>query len=551
MLKRFLNSSTASHNHYSTALTLLALVCFIVIIIAAAAFRVPRLDLRPVHGDEANQAVKTGILYDTGVYTYDPHEHHGPTLYYFALPILYLSGVDSFKTSDIIHYRALVVFFSLVMMCLLWPLRSALGTGAILWSALFLAVSHGMTYYSRYFVQEILFVCFIQATFVFGWLYLRRPRFLWACLLGVCLGLVHATKETSIIIAFAGLSAIVFAMMLTWLYEGPAWKTLFGKTKPFHITLHLMVAVFFALAVSVTLFSSFFSHARGPLDSLLTYAHYFTRAEGTGSTAIHDKPWYYYLQLLTYIHRQVGPRWSELPVLIAAALGILTALFSRHRATVSAETSEISGVFFKRFLLFYTCITLLIYSLIPYKTPWNLLVFYHGMLLLAGMGITFLIRVVRWRILQTIILAAALAGAGFMARQNYWGNFVYHADVRNPYVYAHPSNSVVRLAERIADISEISGEKERLHINIIRPDGDYWPLPWYLRAYERVGWWTQMPVKADAPIVIAAPQLYDVLKERFKDAYFFEFYALRPGVLLHAHIRKDLWDAFLETRKTE
>ena len=79
--------------------TALVLVCFLLILCLAAAFRVPRLTLRPVHGDEANQAVKTGILFDTGEYRYDPHEHHGPTLYYLTLPVLYFCGVSSFEDS--------------------------------------------------------------------------------------------------------------------------------------------------------------------------------------------------------------------------------------------------------------------------------------------------------------------------------------------------------------------------------------------------------------------------------------------------------------------
>ncbi|MDX9975728.1 MAG: hypothetical protein RBU21_22295, partial [FCB group bacterium] len=31
-------------------------------------FRLPQLDLRPMHGDEANQAVKTGLLLEEGKY---------------------------------------------------------------------------------------------------------------------------------------------------------------------------------------------------------------------------------------------------------------------------------------------------------------------------------------------------------------------------------------------------------------------------------------------------------------------------------------------------
>jgi len=47
---------------------------------AALALRLARLDVRPMHHDEANQAVKFGTLLEHGEYRYDAHDHHGPTL---------------------------------------------------------------------------------------------------------------------------------------------------------------------------------------------------------------------------------------------------------------------------------------------------------------------------------------------------------------------------------------------------------------------------------------------------------------------------------------
>lgn len=523
--------------------TALVLVCFLLILCLASAFRAPRLALRPVHGDEANQAVKTGILFETGEYRYDPHEHHGPTLYYLALPVLYLCGVSSFEDSEIIQYRMVPVCFGILLIGLLWLLRDALGNGALLWTALFMAVSLPMTYYSRYYVQEMLLVCFVQAAFVSGWRYLKKPGPLWAIAFGACLGLIHATKETSAIIAFSGLAGIVLTTVFTRLHDRPPRTGQLRDLFTRETTRHIVLAVVAALVVSVTLFSSFFTHARGPLDSLLTYVNYFIRADGAGSTAIHDKPWYYYLVLLSYVHRQVGPRWSEAPVLAAALAGVCAVLFTKR--TVSSGPA----LRFQRFLLFYTAVILIVYSMIPYKTPWNLLVFYHGLLVLAGIGAAALIRTAKWRPVQVVLLLAGLGAAAFLARQSYDGNYIYHADARNPYVYAHPSKAVTRIADRIADIAAVSGEETNMPVNVIRPDGDYWPLPWYLRAYTRVGWWHTLPERPDAAVILATPELYEPLLEHLKQDYFVEFHALRPGVLLHAYIRHDLWDAFIRTRE--
>ena len=59
---------------------------FLCAVLGALAFRVVRLDLRPMHADEANQAVKFGDLLERGQYRFDPQDHHGPTLYYLTLP---------------------------------------------------------------------------------------------------------------------------------------------------------------------------------------------------------------------------------------------------------------------------------------------------------------------------------------------------------------------------------------------------------------------------------------------------------------------------------
>ena len=57
----------------------------LVIVLAALALRMPRLDLRPMHNDEAVNAIKFRDLWEKGHYVYDPHEYHGPTLHYATL----------------------------------------------------------------------------------------------------------------------------------------------------------------------------------------------------------------------------------------------------------------------------------------------------------------------------------------------------------------------------------------------------------------------------------------------------------------------------------
>ena len=86
-------------------------------------------------------------------------------------------------------------------------------------------------------------------------------------------------------------------------------------------------------------------------------------------------------------------------------------------------------------------------------------------------------------------------------------------------------------------------------IKIIQPDRDYWPIPWYLRRFERVGYWDKVPENADATMIIAAPGLREELETSLENEYIQETRSLRPGVLRTIYIEKDAWEAFLETRK--
>ncbi len=55
------------------------------VVSAAGALRLPCLDLRPMHSDEAIQADKFGEILEHGAYRYDPSAYHGPTLNYLTL----------------------------------------------------------------------------------------------------------------------------------------------------------------------------------------------------------------------------------------------------------------------------------------------------------------------------------------------------------------------------------------------------------------------------------------------------------------------------------
>ena len=70
--------------------------------------------------------------------------------------------------------------------------------------------------------------------------------------------------------------------------------------------------------------------------------------------------------------------WSELATIILAVVGIFSSFFLQKKTT--------KEIIFLRVLSLYTIINLLIYSIIPYKTPWSILPFLQAAIILAGFG---------------------------------------------------------------------------------------------------------------------------------------------------------------------
>jgi len=177
----------------------------LLILLAAAALRLPELALNPFHHDEGINGYFTTNLLRNGTYVYDPANYHGPTLYYFAFISAILFGL----TSEAL--RLVPVAFGLLTVALVLPLRRYLGSVATLTAAGLLAISPGAVYMSRYFIHESLLVAMTLALVVAGVLYAdrRRPQHLLAA--AAALALLFATKETGIITVGVLLVAVVVA----------------------------------------------------------------------------------------------------------------------------------------------------------------------------------------------------------------------------------------------------------------------------------------------------------------------------------------------------
>ena len=511
----------------------LILFLLLAVSVLALALRLPRLAQRPLHGDEAVHAVKFGALLEKGFYRYDSFEYHGPTLNYLTLIPAFLRGEKNTTAVTDWTLRIVPVAFGTLLVFMPLLLGGGLGRTAVFTAAIFTAISPAMAYYSRYYIQEMLLVGFTFGVIVCGARYWQSKKIGWAVASGGFLGLMHATKETCII----AWGAMALALMFTFArYEFMANLRVIDRR-------HLVAAVVTAAVVSVLFFSSFFTNWRGVLDSILTYKNYFSRA---GQNPVHIHPWYYYLNLLGYFRIGANPFWSEAFILILAIAGFAAAMAKRN--IIAANQPLL------RFLAFYTLFMTFFYSFIPYKTPWNLLSFWHGMILLAGVGVVAMIKLFSNTFMRGVFILLMLIGSAHLAWQAYLTNYKYYDDPANPYVYAHPVDDVFIIVNRIEAIAQAHPDGRNLYMQVICPDNDYWPLPWYLRAFPNIGWWREVNENAPAAqLIIAAPQFEPALMRQFyelpppgqKYLYvpLFEAYTgLRPQIELRGYVRKDLWD---------
>jgi len=186
--------------------------------------------------------------------------------------------------------------------------------------------------------------------------------------------------------------------------------------------------------------------------------------------------------------------------------------------------------------------------------------FFNGMILLAGVGAVTLVRLMPNALSRLIIICLLFAGSCHLLRQAYQGSYKYYADNRNPYVYAHPTTDVFTMVQKVQEIALANEDGYDTHIQVICPENDYWPLPWYMRSFTNVGWWDRVDDSVPyASVVIAAAsleqeiltKLYELPPPGKKNLYvplFDTYMELRPGKELRGYVRKEMWDRLQQSQ---
>jgi predicted membrane-bound mannosyltransferase len=201
-----------------------------------------------------------------------------------------------------------------------------------------------------------------------------------------------------------------------------------------------------------------------------------------------------------------------------------------------------------RFIALYTIILTLTYSAISYKTPWCMLSFLHGMILAAGIGAGALFQFCNRRWMKAATSGLLVLAAAHLGWQAWQANYVYESDRANPYVYAQTVPDTLELVDQVKALSKVHPDGDQMLIKVMVPESDYWPLPWYLRQFKRVGWWDHLPEDPYAAVMIVGAKFCPSLDAKSNPGWTaLGIHGLRPGTFLQVYVEADLWQRYLKS----
>lgn len=548
------------------------------------------LELKPLHHDEGVNGYFLTTLFREGIYKYDPTNYHGPDLYYFALAFSKVFGLNT------ISVRSSVAIFGVLTVFLAFFLRKYIGKIGSIAAALFLALSPGMVYISRYFIHEIIFV-FFSLGVVVAILYFIEGRkagvFAIASmtsLLLICFspsvfnlsGLIGLENEKAIWLVRLGFFLIeavlvffVMRMLMSWnegrpiyLLLASACAVLLCATKE---TAFITVGTMLIACICVWLWRKIYRGIVGELKENdlekveLTWSR-FRAALGNSTDLIliivAALVVFIYVGVLffssffTYPEGVIGwfkayAIWTKAGTKEHTQNGMLAYL--KWGMKVESPVMILSAVGtlialikarhrFAIFTGFWAFGMFVAYTIIPYKTPWLALSFILPMCIVAGYGVGEMLRS-RDVVVKILGGMIAIMATGILGYQSYDLNFVRYDDEDMGYVYAHTKRGFHDLIKQIEHYAEKSGKGKDATIEIVSPD--YWPMPWYLNDYDHANFHGHfVDANTSEMIVIKKDEQDAEAITRYAAHYkYVGTYPLRPGPDLRLLVRKDLADA--------
>lgn len=459
------------------------------ILLLAAALRLCWLDLKPPHFDEGVNGLFIDRMASTGFYQYDPANYHGP-LHFYAL---FFS--QSLLGRNLWAVRLPVALLSILAVGLTLAFGRFIGKNAARWAALAMAVSPAAVFYGRYAIHETwLLVALLMIGLGLGGLWKSgRRRSLWLVVGGVVVAVL--TKETYVVhLACFLLAAAALRLVETVspsapaIWVGPRWR--WGE---------FAAVVATGLVTIVTFYAGFGLNPGGVKGLWETFALWAdTGREGQG----HEKEWYYWLTLFARYE------WPALLGLVAGAalLWPRSPRFLRYLAIVGAGT-------------------LTAYSIIPYKTPWCVLVLLWPFFLVFGWGVERVERLGRQWIVHLLVSLILLGELAHTIRLNF---FRYDIDAE-PYVYVQTFREINRFTGPV--LALVGRDPTAYAMRGLIMLGDYHPLPWVLGDFTGVGYYPNPDkvVDPEAGFMLVEQAAAPDFEQRLRHSYFREEFHLRSG----------------------
>ncbi len=454
-------------------------VIVIIIIFFAIVSRLAFLGIRPLHHDEGvNYFFADKIINGEG-YRYDPTNYHGPLYFFLLVFSLIIFGISEFS----LRLPAVLFGIILVALPLFWKGRNEFNHYV---ASFFLLISPSLLYYSRYSIHEISFVLFSLVAIYSFTRILEMGNIKYLPLFAVSLALLFTIKETAIIMLFI---VFVIALININIIKKINFK------EDYHL---ILLSIFLFLLIYILLFTSFFSNPQGLIDSIKGFMPWTSRGfEGAG----HEKPFYYYILLLLRY---------EWPILLLALFGLYFAYRNKD--------------VFSRNIAIWFLFSFIIYSLIPYKTPWLIINITAPMCLLAAIGINNIKLNGLKKNFKTLFFILILIGFAYLVYFSINLNFIKHWQEENKFAYVHTDKNILGLVDKVNELYKSDSA-------ILMVSDEYWPLPFYFDGknvtYSNYYNVTNDDLKLYNILIVRDKFFYE---SEFSSEYDFIDYRLREGV---------------------
>ncbi len=503
--------------------------------------RVPGLGDKCFHSDEGVNGWFTLRLYWWNVYRYQPADYHGPFLYYVNLLMFWLLG----GPSDFAIRFGTVAAGSLVPLALL-PARKQIGDVGVFVTGLLLIVAPCMVYFSRTVIHEVYLIFFTTLWGACLVRYAAEPSRKWALLSAAAAFGCFANKETAAITAVtlgAG-AALAWALGRQVPDEGgledPDLFAGRGRREAIRAWFKepwklwaMGTLLFFALVF--VLFTSFFSNWYG-MGSF--FAAYLPWIEHGTSGRNQGKPFPYFWEVM-----RDTQMWATWPAILA----MVWAAVKRHRFGLALTGWALSAF--------------LIYSLIPYKTPWCVLNIDLPAFVLCGWLAGQSVLMMRDLGAHPAMRAVAFVGVVLplvtvpsMIETSLLDNAERYDDDAVPYVYVQTLRDQFDMVSDHLGVAAAKPDYDGRGLRSINMEAKN-PARWYLitRGWDhtRVRYLRELPKIEDLKKVdivavtgIHRTKVGKMIEEEEGGQWHKELYGLRPGWTVAAFYRQDLWDAY-------